>query len=685
MSPAKGKRAASPALQPQDPRLDKKSKHEHDQARISVRDEISRLDAFYKDLPKISGNIDAEQFLASRMGEVTALQAAIKTTSKELRVPAFERLPRFLRRRAASHNLHHLRARDRLKLSIKLANGKQVRKSMRKIKSAVLLEELRSQKAGVQWLETHKWHIKRMKMQNWWGYRLAARPMFKARITNYRSFTKICLLHDASYYGCIELTGVERAIVQLMDTMTDPRLPSVGSQRYLKGTRCGSTFVYDQGAFPCGLICPITFVWRAAAVATKASLWVWVHPACFNDILKQMDSIKSSLDDARDVKISDLRKQLVRFDLTGARSTALLQAVLTPIASSANADLWMQLQGVRSAACLPANCVLGLSVQDPRLRFPQKAKPVRDMGIDARAMLDLCTQWPTTAASSDIWSSTKRRECVESKVSHAQLQKRRQQMLLPGGKLAWTSGQDNAIPVILMRRPQVEGTGHGMDAWTLVLPRTYGMDFWRSFVFAGARVGGVEDMRHMCLDVGRAAFPYDYAMTRAYDAVAAIQSTAKERAWHARPPAKRVNYAKLGVLSPFSIPVATLARPGRTIGGVLPFLVKDDTSMMDTPKSIDLLVHVRVWSAFDTDGGVFPEGARIYASASNEDDGKRTPIGYVTSGDYSFMTGQGQGIGVCLLEPLQHLWQQKQDTMTVWIQKLTSRHCRRAHLELIKI
>lgn len=70
-----------------------------------------------------------------------------------------------------------------------------------------------------------------MKMENWWGYRLAAHPMYKSRRIIYRSFTKMALLHDASYQGCLQLDGARDSIIELLNKFTDPLLPSVGSVR----------------------------------------------------------------------------------------------------------------------------------------------------------------------------------------------------------------------------------------------------------------------------------------------------------------------------------------------------------------------------------------------------------------------------------------------------------------------
>lgn len=71
--------------------------------------------------------------------------------------------------------------------------------------------------------------------------------------------------------------------------------------------------------------------------------------------------------------VNDLREQLLRFELTGPRSTALLQAILDPIQQGDSAtkgnQVWSELSQLRSSCSLSPGVVLGLQVNDPRLRY----------------------------------------------------------------------------------------------------------------------------------------------------------------------------------------------------------------------------------------------------------------------------------------------------------------------------
>jgi ribonuclease P/MRP protein subunit POP1 len=82
------------------------------------------------------------------------------------------------------------------------------------------------------------------------------------------------------------------------------------------------------------------------------------------------------------VMITDLRDEILMFELTGPRSTALLHAILSTVdvdistqasgiarANTVKANyVFNTLKHLRSATSLPSGAVLGITVQDPRLR-----------------------------------------------------------------------------------------------------------------------------------------------------------------------------------------------------------------------------------------------------------------------------------------------------------------------------
>jgi ribonuclease P/MRP protein subunit POP1 len=109
------------------------------------------------------------------------------------------------------------------------------------------------------------------------------------------------------------------------------------------------------------------------------------------------------------------------------------------------------------------------------------------------------------------------------------------------------------------------------SGWRLVMPASWGMAFWKSFIFCGARPGGIwqvvnfqglfrltfspqglRERRHRHLETASPAFPYDFPFTQAHKAFVAVESERRLTEHNRKPPAKRPNYECLKITSPFS-------------------------------------------------------------------------------------------------------------------------------------
>ncbi|KAG0173505.1 hypothetical protein DFQ28_009614 [Apophysomyces sp. BC1034] len=201
-----------------------------------------------------------------------------------------------------------------------------------------------------------------------------------------------------------------------------------------------------------------------------------------------------------------------------------------------------------------------MTVQDPRLKFPQKVPPrTNTVAPEADIRINhIVNQWPQDVAFSDIWEASAREHVLENKPTEHALNKRREKSAT--SKLEPTSN-DSQIPIILIQRGNT--TFHGLtsqnplsnaevlEGWTLILPRGWGNAFWKSFVFAGARTGGFENIRQMQFESGFGCYPFDFPGTKAYENFRAQLKKSLEIEWSQKPPAKRVNHTKLGVDHPF--------------------------------------------------------------------------------------------------------------------------------------
>ncbi|KAI8878116.1 POPLD-domain-containing protein, partial [Backusella circina FSU 941] len=416
----------------------------------------------------------------ARLYEINSMQNAIKSASYAINELAFQSLPRGLRRRAASHNLNRLPARLREKAAHEAASSGSTAALARK-----RVRKIKPPKNIVR--------------------------EFLRRQTS----TKLSILHDASYWACFELKG------------------------QLKDIAIGMGYLYQYLSYPKKLISPISFLWKPE---TKDTLWLWVHPAGINEALEAIKIAIEKQDVKDTVQFRDLREDILRFDFTGPRSTALLQAILEPVNNvDAGNRLWNGLKDLRSSTSLPPGAVIGLTVNDPRLKY----------------VFSFFKRY--------IWNNERRKNLLNKQSEH-QLNLRRQEQLIPGTKLEPTEN-DTTIPILLFQRGQaLQNTHHTTNThelthgWTLVLPRGWGLAFWKSFIFAGARVAGFDDIRAMHFENGYHCFPHDFPGTNSFENIRQLYKDAAQSIWDRKPPSKRVNYQKMGIEHPFEAAFESLCQ-----------------------------------------------------------------------------------------------------------------------------
>lgn len=140
------------------------------------------------------------------------------------------------------------------------------------------------------------------------------------------------------------------------------------------------------------------------------------------------------------------------------------------------------------------------------------------------------------------------------------------QHLLPGTKLEFTEN-DSKMPILLVQRGSSESLLRGrqttctnelMSGWNIIMPKACALPFWKSFMFAGARAVGYEDVHAMHFESKQPNFPHDFVGTKACVNMLTMAKNESESAWKRRPPAKRFNYEKFGISRPFDPPFDVL-------------------------------------------------------------------------------------------------------------------------------
>ncbi|KAM4706292.1 ribonucleases P/MRP protein subunit POP1 [Rhinophrynus dorsalis] len=294
------------------------------------------------------------------------------------------------------------------------------------------------------------------------------------------------------------------------------------------------------------------------------------------------------------IRISDLTMEIVRYRLIGPLSHCVLSEALraAPLhkelegADSGPHDWWADycrnpdnvllhnqqesvfqlLQGIGSPAEIPAGTILGLTVGDPRLNLPQKkTKAVPNLGKyedKDKAKSIRLEGVPVECTQSIIWTSDIRSKATENKISEQELNRLRSELLVPGSRLD-LGNSESKIPLLLIQQPGrctgTEQLGWG-SGWDICLPKGWGMAFWIPLIYRGVRVGGLQQSLQHSKYMGAPFVPGDFP-----DCPAGVQA-AKEMAdslldnYKRRPPAKRTNFIKHGILAPFLCPWEQLTR-----------------------------------------------------------------------------------------------------------------------------
>ncbi|KAF9454729.1 POP1-domain-containing protein [Macrolepiota fuliginosa MF-IS2] len=537
--------------------------------------------------------IDVEKFAEARAFEIDAMESAMKTASNASTQRAWQALPRHLRRRAASHDVRRVPARLREKARAEMDPMRKKLLSRKlpkagKNKKITRTASFLKRQHDKSWLETHLWHAKRMKMENMWGYRLAVQPTEKSYRPSHRASIQGSILHDASYFATLEMKGPQSTLVSVLELICDTQGPGPGAIRWVVGSRVLNTHLYECGSYPFGPIGPVTIIWRpvntypggqewtnpnssrkgketATGPASTTpgtdpnrprSLWLRIHPLIFDSVARELQKATSQVldrprpsTDEVEVEIADLRGQVNAFEIMGPKSSQVLKGALSPVSKDDRQEFkkfWSSLSDVQVAGSIPRGTVVGFTVIDPRLNFPPKNASV-EYKEEAPQIFP-----STELAKSDIWEQDIRNTLFKPRYKKKDLDERRHKNLVPGTSLSPTR-QDSRVPLLLIRRtletPGVES--QSIHGYVLLIPAGWSMAFWPSLIYTGTRVGGQRERQTQAFEAGTLYFPRDFPFSPAYESWVKRRESEERGKWVRTPPAKRVNYGKLGVRSPW--------------------------------------------------------------------------------------------------------------------------------------
>lgn len=137
------------------------------------------------------------------------------------------------------------------------------------------------------------------------------------------------------------------------------------------------------------------------------------------------------------------------------------------------------------------------------------------------------------------------------------------------GSLPDLGRKESRIPVLLVQNPgyqngsfqhsiqQPLGGGAALDfcsGWDVILPAGWSMAFWVALVYRGAKAVGLREQRSLAFEAGDLMFPDCCPDTPSGAKMSCSRAVELRSAYNRRPPAKRCNYNKMGVVTPFHCP-----------------------------------------------------------------------------------------------------------------------------------
>lgn len=177
-----------------------------------------------------------------------------------------------------------------------------------------LLTEYNRRQRKKFWLETHIWHAKRFKVSDRFGFKIPLHSNDRNFRANYRAIKDHCLVQDISYYTCVELTGQRKVLLDVLKHHCGIKSLTFAAKCYAKGEREGSLMFFRYQSYPKGPLGNVYFLWDPFSGENeneKRSLWIWIHPAFYNDVIKELiSSFHFVIDCDEDESIKEVETEL---------------------------------------------------------------------------------------------------------------------------------------------------------------------------------------------------------------------------------------------------------------------------------------------------------------------------------------------------------------------------------------
>lgn len=382
------------------------------------------------------------------------------------------------------------------------------------------------------WLPTHVWNAKRSHMCKRWGYQIPFSPTQKCFKLTHRIGGNVAssdgsLCFDTSYIGTAVVSATDPTLLkELVAKMTRDR----GSlKKYSQSQHLYEGLFYNADS----VLGPGTLLW-----VSQTKIILRLHPVIYHQVFGMLLA-----EDTDIFTVQDCRYSIGSITLTGAKSLQALSMVTRGVNRSRSYEQFKSVCSITDVNTLPQRTIFAFNAIDPRhLINPRKLKAEAP---NVHEILQLQEDYPRDEISAILQGLSEprsREKSYENQQTLKQLAFRRRKLLdTPNvGNLIPHENGDPEIPVVIAKQPR---TG----SWILLLPWYWVLPFWYQLNRV-SRVyhAGIKQQHQLNYEAGRLQFPEDYPFTTVgHGENAVYKRLASKTLWERKPPAKKVNFAKI--------------------------------------------------------------------------------------------------------------------------------------------
>ncbi|KAL0322610.1 UNVERIFIED_CONTAM: hypothetical protein Sangu_1880300 [Sesamum angustifolium] len=461
---------------------------------------------------------------------------------------------------------------------------------------------------GTKRLRTHVWHAKRFAMTKLWGFHIPVGLHGRGRGSRalLKKLKRGVLVHDASYYGCVQFEGPEACILtfyvdMLVSVLSAVLVPSLSacsqgvSHDILAGTIFGTAMLHHAGKPSFPPIAPVTYMWQPVQqISTNTGdvsiddfhgeqnmddntiirqVWLWIHAAAFKEAYDALSSaLERQTDRAQSARFVTREGQLAKLELMGSKVFQLLQKTLLP-ASGSSENSWLlktcsvdkhddfgepEKTSILDNSQISSSAVVSLVVKDPRA-LTKKGNVIvcgqNPLGLLSNEECQIKEQtvpsFPKHEAEcaceyNDLWDTSKG-VCppVEESFLSTEKYQQHKEFICLGHKSSET--QNASADGKYSRQLLAVFFEDTVSKWcSIILPLSWVKAFWLTFMSNGAHAIGLREKHWVACELGLPHFPSDFPDCNAYSNVMAMEAAALSQKSRLLPPSKR----------PLEVPIA---------------------------------------------------------------------------------------------------------------------------------